>query len=116
MLQAVRSSPHLFFGVRVGDAALAGRVLWRAVRDAVTETAIGSMLHVNVAIESDLVFIVSDDGAGIRTDPIAPGRAPWLVEALTIPLLGAGVLHSPRDAAIGTGDRLVQRIGRRCVA
>jgi DNA gyrase/topoisomerase IV subunit B len=75
-------------------------VLWRAVRDAVTETAVGPALNVNVIIESDLVFSVSDDGVGIATDPIAPGHEPWLFEALTIPLLGAGAPDPPRGAGL----------------
>ncbi len=87
---AVRKRPQMYFGVGRDSPELAGRALWWVVRDALTETPVGPCLHVHVLVESDLVFVVQDDGPGLSTDPVVGTGRPWIAQALTELAAGHG--------------------------
>lgn len=108
-LMAVRSRPLMYFGVDRHDPALPGHVLRWAAHLAANDPQ-GAVSRVDVVIESDLVFSVRDDGAGLAVDRVRPQRPPWLAEALTALLSG----HGPMPA--GTGLSLVTALCTAVVA
>jgi DNA gyrase subunit B len=90
-MQAIRKRPHMYFGVGRDHPDLAGRLLWTAVRDASAEDApVDAGLRVEVTVESDLVFIVEDNGPGISVERRVHDDGPWVAVALTKLLVGTG--------------------------
>src|SRR5688572_19362027 len=81
-LMAARRRPLMYFGADRHDPALPGQVLRWAAYLAATDPQ-GLVSRVEVVIESDLVFSVRDNGAGLAVDRIRPQRDPWVTEALT---------------------------------
>jgi hypothetical protein len=95
-LMAVRRRPLMYFGVDRHDPALPGQVLRWAACLAAADPG-GLVSRVEVVIESDLVFSVRDNGAGLAVDRIRPQREPWVAEALTSLFAG----HGPVPAGTG---------------
>ncbi|WP_204011056.1 hypothetical protein [Virgisporangium aurantiacum] len=95
-LLAVRRRPLMYLGVDRHDPALPGQVLRVAVHLAAADPH-GCVSRVDVVIESDLVFSVRDNGAGLAVDRIGPHREPWVTEALTGLFTGRG----PSPAGMG---------------
>ena len=108
-LMAVRRRPLMYFGVDRHNSALPGQVLrWAAYLAAADPQ--GAVSRVDVVIESDLVFSVRDNGAGLAVDRIRPQREPWVAEALTELFAG----HGPGPA--GTGLAMVTALCTTVVA
>lgn len=95
-LTAVRRRPLMYFGVDQHDPTLPGQVLRWAVYLAATDP-MGLVSRIDVVIESDLVFSVRDNGAGLAVGRIRPQRDPWVAEALTALFAG----HGPGPAGSG---------------
>ncbi|MFC5000645.1 hypothetical protein ACFPIJ_22755 [Dactylosporangium cerinum] len=94
----MRRRPLMYFGVDRHDPALPGAVLRSAVHLAADDPQ-GLVSRVDVVIESDLVFSVRDNGAGLAVDRIRPAREPWVAEALTEMFAG----HGTPPAGTGLG-------------
>jgi len=110
----VRQRPEFYFGVRKGDPALPGRVLWLVVQDALRDDPVGPVLHVQVDIESDLAFTVRDDGPGLSTEVFSVGEIsePWMRLAVaTLPWAG-----TERGIGLCAVRAPQQRDGCRCLA
>ncbi|MGR7002061.1 ATP-binding protein [Yinghuangia aomiensis] len=64
---------RMYLGAERDDPLLPLHVLRHAVDDALSEQLVGPVLHVDVVIASDHRFHVTDDGAGLPTEPRADG-------------------------------------------